>query len=187
MPSSDTTTRLLDAAVRSVREHGYTGTGMQDLLRDAGVSSSSMYHFFPGGKEELVAAAIRRDGHAAAERLAEVLSGRALTEAIDAIFGAAADEMAEHDFALGCPIGVPATEVAADSEPIREAASEVFAAWAASYAAGLRSAGYDAGDADRMGRFIVATYEGAVALARATRSTVPYADAAAFLGAHLDR
>ncbi len=184
MPS-DTKQRLTEAVLLSVREHGYAGTGMQDLLRDSGVSSSSLYHFFPGGKEALVATAVRDAGLDAADRIAEVFRRLEPAEAVERIFEAAAAEMEGHHFALGCPIGVPATEAAADSPAIRDAVDEVFTAWTTAYTDGLRAGGVEADLAARLGRFIVAAYEGSVTLARATRSTEPYRDAAAVITAQL--
>ncbi|MEL7208013.1 MAG: TetR/AcrR family transcriptional regulator [Actinomycetota bacterium] len=185
--ATDTADRLRDAVLTSIRRHGYAGTSMQDLLRETGVSSSSMYHFFPGGKEELVASAVRAHGLEAATRIAEVLESHEVAEAIELIFAAAATEMGDHDFALGCPIGVPATEAPADSEAIQRAVADVFAAWAEAYASALRASGLPADEASRLGRFIVASYEGSVTLARATRSTAPYRDATALIAVHLTR
>ncbi len=108
-------------------------------------------------------------------------------EAIERIFAAAAEEMRGNDYALGCPIGVPATEAAADSAAIRDAVTDVFAAWTDAYTTGLRDAGIDDDRAASLGRFIVAAYEGSVTVARATRSTEPYRDAAAIVIAALDR
>ena len=184
MPT-DTNERLIDAVLLAIREHGYAGTSMQTLLRDTGVSSSSMYHFFPGGKEELVAAAVRHSGLDAAERIAGVFERHDVAEGITRIFAAAATEMKAHDYTLGCPIGVPATEATADSEPIREAVGDVFTAWADAYAAALRTGGATEERAASLGRFIVASYEGSVTLARATRSTQPYDDAAAIITSQL--
>ncbi len=185
MPST-TADRLTDAVLLSVREHGYAGTSMQDLLRESGVSSSSMYHFFPGGKEELVATAIRSAGAKSAERIAGVLERHELPEAIARIFEFAAREMAKHEYSRGCPIGVPATEAPADSEAIQAAVAEVFGAWAGIYAEALRRAGFDVERAESLGRFIVAAYQGSVTLARATRSTQPYRDAVAVVSSQLD-
>ena len=184
MPA-DTSERLTDAVLLAIRQHGYAGTSMQTLLRQTGVSSSSMYHFFPGGKEELVAAAVRRSGLDAARRIAGVFERHDLVEGITRIFAAAATEMEGRDYLLGCPIGVPATEAAADSALIREAVGEVFAAWADAYASALRTSGIDAERAASLGRFIVALYEGSVTLARATRTTEPYDDAVAVITAQL--
>ncbi|MEM8925155.1 MAG: TetR/AcrR family transcriptional regulator [Actinomycetota bacterium] len=184
--AADTAERLIDAVLLSIREHGYVGTGMQTLLRETGVSSSSMYHFFPGGKEELAAAAIRRSGLEAAEQIAAVFEQHDAADGIARIFAAAASEMAGNDYRLGCPIGVPATEAAADADAIRNAVDEVFVAWAEAYAAAFRAAGLDAGRAGMLGRFVVAAYEGAVTLARATRSTHPYDDATTVIAAQLN-
>lgn len=184
MPAN-TRNRLIDAVLRSIRLHGYAGTSMQDLLRDTGVSSSSLYHFFPGGKEELVASAVRSFGHAAADQIADVLERHELAEAITLIFDATASDAERADFAFGCPIGVPATEAPADSAAIQEAVAEVFTAWSEAYAAALRRAGFDAAEAATLGRFIVAAYEGSVMLARATRTTQPYRDTTAVVTARL--
>jgi TetR/AcrR family transcriptional repressor of lmrAB and yxaGH operons len=183
----ETADRLTDAVLLAVRQHGYAGTSMQTLLRDTGVSSSSMYHFFPGGKEELVASAVRRSGLDAAERIAGVFDSYDVADGIGRIFAAAATEMEAHDYTRGCPIGVPATEAAAVSVAIREAVSEVFTAWADAYAKALRAGGVDDERSASLGRFIVAAYEGSVTLARATRSTQPYDDAAAVIIAQLPK
>ena len=180
MPA-ETATRLTDAALHSLREHGYAATSMQDLLRTSGVSSSSMYHFFPGGKEQLVAEAVRRSGRDSAVLIAAVMERHEPAEAIERVFDAAAAEMEGHGFTLGCPIGVPATEAPSDSEEIRTAVAEVFDSWTEAYAAGLRRHGIDDDTARSLGRSIVATYQGAVTLARVTRSTDPYRDAKALL------
>ncbi len=185
--ASKTASRLIDAVLLSVREHGYAGTSMQKLLRDTGVSSSSLYYFFPGGKEELVASAIRTSGLRSAEQIAEVLAGYGLAKGLTLIFESSAREMEQHGFALGCPIGVPATEAPADSAAIQESVAEVFAAWTRAYADALRRDGRGEEEAEQLARFIVASFEGAVTIARATRSARPYSDAATIINTYLAR
>jgi len=183
--ASNTAQRLMDAVLLSIREHGYAGTSMQDLLRSTSVSSSSMYHHFPGGKEELVASAVRRDGLHAAEQIEQCLEQYGFAKGVAVIFKAASAEMDSHDFQLGCPIGVPATEAAADSELIQAAVSEVFEAWATAYEKAAIGSGLAKTKAASLGRFIVAAYEGAVTLARSTRSLLPYRDATTVLSRHI--
>lgn len=175
--AANTAQRLTEAVLLSIREHGYAGTSMQDLLRSTSVSSSSMYHHFPGGKEELVASAVRSKGMEAAEQIAQCMRAYGLVKGVAVIFKAAAAEMESHDFRLGCPIGVPATEAAADSELIQAAVADVFTAWAEAYEEAALEAGKTKAAAASLGRFIVATYEGSVTLARSTRSLLPYKDA----------
>jgi TetR/AcrR family transcriptional repressor of lmrAB and yxaGH operons len=49
----DTRQRILRAALRLFRKHGYHGVGINDILAEAEAPKGSMYHHFPGGKEAI--------------------------------------------------------------------------------------------------------------------------------------
>lgn len=51
--SPDTRSRILQAAQRLFRKRGYHATGLNDILDMAQAPKGSMYHHFPGGKEEI--------------------------------------------------------------------------------------------------------------------------------------
>ena len=55
---SDTRSRILRAALRLFRRHGYHGVGINQILAEAAAPKGSMYHHFPGGKEEIGAAVV---------------------------------------------------------------------------------------------------------------------------------
>ncbi len=55
---ADTRSRILQAALRLFRKHGYHGVGINDILALAEAPKGSMYHHFPGGKEEIGVAVI---------------------------------------------------------------------------------------------------------------------------------
>lgn len=57
-PEPDTRTRILHAALRLFRQHGYHGVGINDILALAEAPKGSMYHHFPAGKEEIAAAVV---------------------------------------------------------------------------------------------------------------------------------
>ena len=59
---SETKDRLLRAGERLFRAQGYSGTGLKQLASAAQAPWSSMYHFFPDGKEQLAEEAIRYGG-----------------------------------------------------------------------------------------------------------------------------
>ncbi|AHD22448.1 TetR family transcriptional regulator [Rhodococcus pyridinivorans SB3094] len=67
-----TRAKLLDAAVDSLVEHGYSGTSTQGIAKRAGVSRGAQLHHFPT-KESLVVAAV---GHLVDRRLQEILETR---------------------------------------------------------------------------------------------------------------
>jgi AcrR family transcriptional regulator len=52
----DTKERLLKAGAQLFGRQGLAGTGIKQILAEAGAPFSSLYHHFPGGKEELAAA-----------------------------------------------------------------------------------------------------------------------------------
>jgi TetR/AcrR family transcriptional regulator, lmrAB and yxaGH operons repressor len=49
----DTRSRILHAAQRLFRKRGYHATGLNEILEVARAPKGSMYHHFPGGKEEI--------------------------------------------------------------------------------------------------------------------------------------
>ena len=49
--------RLIFAATRLFRQRGYDGTGLAEVLSEAGVPKGSLYHHFPAGKADLACAA----------------------------------------------------------------------------------------------------------------------------------
>ncbi len=60
LPMTDepgTRARLINAATRLFRQRGYDGTGLAEILAEAGVPKGSLYHHFPEGKADLACAA----------------------------------------------------------------------------------------------------------------------------------
>src|SRR5215470_296679 len=50
---SDSKDRMIAAARRLFREHGYQGTALSDVVTESAAPRGSVYFHFPGGKEEL--------------------------------------------------------------------------------------------------------------------------------------
>lgn len=172
----------------SLRARGYGSTSMKDLLATTGVSSGSMYHSFPGGKEELAAATVREVGLHAAGLIANVFRDASkVAEGIAIIFDALISDLEQTDYENGCPIGVPATEAAGVSVQIQEASREVFDAWVAAYRDALIDDGWFPDDATPFATLIVTAYEGSLTIARTMKSTTPIQGAKAHLVAQVDR
>ena len=131
MPS-ETRERILESSGELFRRQGYMGTGVKQIVAEAGAPFGSLYHFFPGGKEELGAETIRRSGRLYGLLLGEYAGPEVeLVAGIRAFFDGAAETLRETDYADACPIATVALEVSSTNEALRRACADVFEGWIA--------------------------------------------------------
>jgi AcrR family transcriptional regulator len=170
--TSSTRERLLVAGMTLFARQGLAATGIKQILEAADARFSSLYHHFPGGKEELAAEAIETAGHLFQRHVEDVWDrSDDLVAAMVAVFGGAADALEASDFADACPIGTMAMEVASTNEPLRVATAVVYDHWTASAQERLEAGGVSAREAEQLALTIVTLLEGAFVVCRATRST----------------
>ena len=143
--------RIVTATGELFRRHGYNGTSLKQVTVAADAPFGSLYHFFPGGKEELADAVLRTSG-AAYRELFEVIFDAApdAAQAVTDFFDGAALVLEETGYVDACPIGTVALEVASTNDRLRQTTADVFATWTESATDRLRAAGID--DAARGGR-----------------------------------
>jgi TetR/AcrR family transcriptional repressor of lmrAB and yxaGH operons len=174
-PSRD---RLLDAAVDLLQRQGYHGTGLNELLERSEAPRGSLYHHFPGGKEQIGAEAIARAGGQVAAAVERLLRTKpSVADAVEALAGVLAAGLETSDFERGCPVATTALEVTPRSEPIRAAAQASFESWLAPLRERLEATGFDRLEAPRRADLAIATLEGALVLARARRNADVLRDA----------
>ena len=166
--------RIVTASAELFRRQGYPGTGVKEIVAAARAPFGSVYHFFPGGKEELGAEAIRVSGGLYGELIDRFFADAPdVAAATEAFFAGAAQTLHETDFADACPIATVALEVASTNETLRVATAEVFEDWIARTAASFAGAGVADASARTLATAVLALLEGAFVLCRATRSTRP--------------
>ncbi|WP_033294792.1 TetR/AcrR family transcriptional regulator [Amycolatopsis jejuensis] len=172
--------RILAAGTELFRQGGYAGTGVKQIVEKAGAPFGSLYHFFPGGKEQLGEEVVRTSGMQYAQ-LFEVFIAPApdLIGGLEAFFGAAVTTLLETNYVEGCPIATVALEVATTNEPLRKATADVFEAWIAAGTKGFAPFGLPSEAARTLTITLVTSLEGAFVLARSMRSTEPMAVAGA--------
>lgn len=167
---ADTRDRIIAASNELFRRHGYNGTSLAQISTASGATTGSIYHFFPGGKEDLGVAVIETTG-GIYRQLFELIAGAASDPAqgvLDVFTGAAAT-LEETDFIDPCPIGTVAREVANVSEPLRLAASRAFDSWVEAVARHFVEAGVASSDAHSLAELCVTSLEGCFVLSRARR------------------
>src|SRR5690242_16054915 len=158
--------RLLESSAELFRKQGYSATGIKQIVTAAQAPFASLYHFFPGGKEELGAEAIRVSG-ALYELLIPAVFDPApdLPTGVRNFFAGAADHLRETDYADACPIATIALETSSSSEPLRQACAEVFERWIAAGAELHEDGGLAAEEAHDLTIAMLAALEGAFVLA----------------------
>src|ERR1700744_2741944 len=116
------------------REHGYEGASLALITERTGLGKGSLYHFFPGGKEEMAAAVLEE-----IEGWLETNIFRPLREAADPLAAVAATlDATEAYFRSGrrvCLVGAFALDDTRDR--FAQAISRYFAAWRDALASAL--------------------------------------------------
>ncbi|MDT5403022.1 MAG: TetR/AcrR family transcriptional regulator, lmrAB and yxaGH operons repressor, partial [Mycobacterium sp.] len=85
MTQPDTRERILLAAAELYRRQGMPATGLKQIAAAANAAFGSIYHHFPGGKEQISEEVISAEGVRYARLVGEQLS--AATDPVDGIAG----------------------------------------------------------------------------------------------------
>ena len=177
--TSSTRDRLVDTAMQLFWAKGYASTSVADVLHVAGVNSGSLYHFFPG-KQDLLLAVLERYRQGIGEMLLAP-AWQGVDDPIDRVFALLAryrQGIVMTECAYGCPIGSLALEIHEPDPPVRAALAANFDAWTAAVEGCLVAAGArlpDALDRRELAEFVLTTMEGGVMQAR-THRDVAYFD-----------
>ena len=190
MASKGTRERIVEAAMELFWLKGYGSTSIADILSRSQVNSGSLYHFFPGKQDVLLAVLeAYRDG------IHENLLGPAwagIDDPVERVFALLAlyrRLIVETECSYGCPIGSLALELH-DADPIvRQRLAENFTGWVDAIEACLRSAEYrfrPGTDFRGLAELALNVMEGGVMQARTFRDVAPFDRAVAQYRAYLD-
>jgi AcrR family transcriptional regulator len=165
--------RMVEGAVRLLATKGVEGTSFAEVLDATDSPRGSVYHHFPGGKPELLHAAL------------DLASGRALG-AMEATRGQPSSSVIKRFFSLwrllldhshlGAGCAVMAVTVAANDDELLDHAGTIFRTWTDLLSELCTAGGIDASAARQLAVTVIAATEGAVAMCRAERSTQPFDD-----------
>jgi len=187
---ADTRTRLVLAAIQLFWEKGYGSTSVADILQKAGVNSGSLYHFFPG-KQELLLAVLAMYRSGMRERLLEP-AWQGVADPIEKVFallGRYRQSLIDTDCFYGCPIGSLALELHEPDPAVRELLASNFQGWIDAVHGCLKEAGSRLpAEIDRreLAQFVLTTMEGAVMQARTFRELDYFDGAIRQLRRHFD-
>lgn len=167
--------RMVVSAALLIRERGAQATAISDVLRHSGAPRGSAYHYFPGGRMQLLEEATE---YAGAYIAGKISAAQSAVELLDDLTEMYRQQLIRSDYRAGCPI-VAVTVEAGDPDnserttKVIERAAAVFALWTDLIGQRLVAEGVAASRAEELAMLITTSIEGAIIVARASRDVKP--------------
>ncbi|OCB18780.1 TetR/AcrR family transcriptional regulator [Mycobacterium intracellulare] len=166
--------RMVVSAALLIRERGAHATAISDVLEHSGAPRGSAYHYFPGGRTQLLCEAVDYAGDHVAAIIADAASGLDL---IDTLIDKFRQQLLDSDFRAGCPIVAVSVEAGEqDAErmaPVVERAAAAFDRWTDLIAQRFIADGVARERAGELAVLATTALEGAILLARVRRDLMP--------------
>ena len=171
--------RMVVSAALLIRERGAHATAISDVLQHSGAPRGSAYHYFPGGRTQLLCEAV----DVAGEHVAAVITGaEGGVQLVDTLIDKYRRQLLDSDFRAGCPIVAVSVEAGSkrggeqDGErmaPVIERAAAVFDRWTDLIAQRFIADGIPRERANELSVLATTAIEGAILLARVRRDLTP--------------
>jgi AcrR family transcriptional regulator len=170
--------RIVANAADQVLARGVGGTSLDDVGAATKTSKSQLFHYFPGGKHELVRAIAEFQGERVLAAQRPAIDDLASWESWAAWRDAVVSYYARTGGITGCPIGALTNEAAPGDPVLAAELTAYFRRWAGLLAAGvrrLRASGLvdDGADPDQLATELLAAVQGGLLLSRAEGTPRP--------------
>jgi TetR/AcrR family transcriptional regulator, lmrAB and yxaGH operons repressor len=184
---TDSKERMVTAARRLFREHGYLGTALSDVVTESAAPRGSIYFHFPGGKEELATEVTLLH---VSDRIAHInrAAAAATTAAqlIEIFVGRERDDLVASNYREGCAVAPIVIESTPASDQLSDATRRAFQDLITTLAARLTEKGLAGAKATQLATNVWTSVEGALIISRVLRSPEPFDAAIALLPAAAD-
>ena len=172
---TDSKERMVAAARRLFREHGYLGTALSDVVAESAAPRGSIYFHFPGGKEELATeVTLLHASHRIADINRAAANTRTAAELISAFVGRERDDLVSSNYREGCAVAPIVIESTPASDQLSHVTRRAFQDLITTLAARLTEKGLTHDRALRLATNVWSSVEGALILGRVLRSPEPF-------------
>ncbi len=171
--ASSTRQEMITGAAGLLSRRGLQGTSFSEVLAATGAPRGSLYHHFPGGKDELVAEATRYVGDqllGALDRLEPATPGE-VAERFAAIWRRV---LSGSDLGAGCAVAAVTVAAGEDQGDLVDLAGSVFVEWQAALAGLFERTGVPPDRAADLALLLLVSVEGSLVVCRAERSLEPF-------------
>ncbi|MFF2087459.1 TetR/AcrR family transcriptional regulator [Nocardia sp. NPDC058176] len=167
---AETRSKLIKATRSLIESQGYFGAGLNQIVQDSGAPRGSLYFHFPGGKDELVSAALVESGADIAQiiRTIEASDARDFARRMLTLLG---DQLEASDWTIGCPVAAVALDTASTNTAVQQSCSATYRLW--EEAIRDRLIGFGHPEPERVTTVALALIEGGLILARTHRDRRP--------------
>jgi len=114
--------RIVSAAARAIRRSGYDGTGVADIMKEAGLTHGAFYAHF-ASREAMLAEAADRAGAESVAAVANAVAKVPPEKALAAMLGAYLSREHVENAELGCPVAALGSEMPRQAPEVRRAAT----------------------------------------------------------------
>lgn len=156
--------RIVEVAARAIRRSGYAGTGVADIMKEAGLTHGGFYAHF-ASRETLLVEAADRAGADAVSISADIAAAAAPGQSLNALLRAYLSEQHVESVEVGCPVAALGSEMHRQTREVRHAATRHIKAMIDIVARQLPDWGTPA--AHERAVFTVSSMVGAMMMARA--------------------
>jgi TetR/AcrR family transcriptional repressor of lmrAB and yxaGH operons len=177
-PRENVRSDMVDGAVILLATQGVEGTSFKEVLGVANAPRGSVYHHFPGGKSEVLHAALDRASERALEAM-EATRGQSALEVLERFLALWRELLDYSQLRAGC--AVVSITVAGPEGDVLEHVGGIFRTWTDQLAELFVVGGMAEDAAHSMATVTIAATEGAVVLSRAEQSRTPFDEVASTL------
>ena len=185
--TQSTRDRMILGTADLLRRRGVSATSIREVVRYSGTPRGSVPHHFPGGKRQLLEAAVEHAGREVSVPLAELLAQHGPVPGLEHFVARWRQMLEETCYQAGCAVlAVAVEQYVSDQrgeadpdldsqvqEQLLDQAHAIFRDWQRIIAEALLRTGASEARAASMALMVIAAIEGSVALCRAARSAEP--------------
>ena len=114
--------RIVEAAARAIRRSGYGGTGVAEIMKDAGLTHGGFYAHF-ASREAMLAEAADRAGAEAVAASARIAATAPAEQALHRLLHAYLSKEHVKSVEMGCPVAALGSEMPRQAAEVRRAAT----------------------------------------------------------------
>ena len=165
-------TKLVLATLDLLRQSGLSGAGINQVVEASRAPKGSLYHYFPGGKQQLVTEALREAERTVGGGFGQVFGATAsVGDKVRRLFSRTAESLEANGFGKGCPVAAVTLDLDRESRSLGAVCDEVLQRWVEVISQGLDD--LPPGERRAVAQLILATLEGGLILARAQGTKAP--------------